>query len=94
MPGLKVGIVISVIDKATNPLGACPDRRGSPLPSDIMATRQVPPISALLLWHEGHFLQLWHRETSFLDTMAAIYERVAKGPPDDTNRVPGPEGGR
>lgn len=66
--------------------------RGNPLPSDIMAARQFPPISALLLRREGHCPQIWHRETSFLDTMAAIYERAVKGLPDATNTGPGPEG--
>lgn len=68
--------------------------RGRPLPSDVVAVRQVPPISALLLRREGDYPQFWHRETSFLDTMAAIYERVAKGLPDAKNRGRGNEGRR
>lgn len=53
--------------------------RGRPLPKDIVAGREVPPISALLLRREGEHPEFWHRQNSFPDTMAAIYERVAKG---------------
>ena len=51
--------------------------RGRPVPRE--ADRQVPPVSALLLRREGDYPEFWRRETSFLETMAAIYERVAKG---------------
>lgn len=66
--------------------------RGKPLPQDSGPDRQVPPVSALLLRRAGDYPEFWHRETSFLETMAAIYERVAKGLPPD--RGPGTEGRR
>ena len=53
--------------------------RGRPVPRE--ADRQVPPVSALLLRRAGDYPEFWHREISFLETMAAIYERVAKGLP-------------
>ena len=53
--------------------------RGRPVPKE--ADRQVPPVSALLLRRAGDYPEFWHREISFLETMAAIYERVAKGLP-------------
>ena len=55
--------------------------RGRPLPQGSGPDRQVPPVSALLLRRAGDYPEFWHRETSFLETMAAIYERVAKGLP-------------
>lgn len=65
--------------------------RGRPLPQGSGPDRQVPPVSALLLRRAGDYPEFWHSETSFLETMAAIYERVAKGLPPD--RGPG-NGGR
>ena len=55
--------------------------RGRPIPRDTVTQRQVPPVSALLLRREGDYPEFWHREVSFLETMADIYERVAKGLP-------------
>ena len=55
--------------------------RGRPLPQGSGPDRQVPPVSALLLRRAGDYPEFWHRESSFLETMAAIYERVAKGLP-------------
>ena len=66
--------------------------RGRPLPSDASTARPAPPISALLLRREGDYPQFWHRESSFLDTMAEIYERVAKGLPTAGSSDPGSAG--
>jgi len=66
--------------------------RGRALPQGSGPDRQVPPVSALLLRRAGDYPEFWHRETSFLETMAAIYERVAKGLPAD--RGPDKEGRR
>ena len=63
--------------------------RGRPIPKDIAAERQVAPISALLLQREGDYPEFWHRESSFLEAMAKIYERVAKGlPSKDDEGIP------
>ncbi len=63
--------------------------RGRPLPKETEVGRQVPPVSALLLRREGDYPEFWHREKSFLDTMAEIYERVAKGLPPAQGSGPG-----
>ena len=63
--------------------------RGRPIPQDAVAGRQVPPVSALLLRREGDYPEFWHREVSFLETMADIYERVAKGLPPKQGSDPG-----
>ena len=63
--------------------------RGRPLPKETESDRQVPPVSALLLRREGDYPEFWHREKSFLDTMAEIYERVAKGLPPAQGSRPG-----
>jgi uncharacterized Zn finger protein len=55
--------------------------RGRPLPAETAEDRQIPPVSALLLRREGDYPQFWHRQNSFIDAMADIYERVAKGLP-------------
>lgn len=60
--------------------------RGRPLPQGSGPDRQVPPVSALLLRRAGDYPEFWHRESSFLETMAAIYERVAKRLPPDRGR--------
>ena len=60
--------------------------RGKPLPQGSGPDRQVPPVSVLLLRRAGDHPEFWHRETSFLEAMAAIYERVAKRLPP----APGP----
>ena len=57
--------------------------RGRPLPSEPAADRQVPPVSALLLRREGDYPEFWYRQNSFIDAMAAIYERVAKRLPPE-----------
>lgn len=66
--------------------------RGRPVPRE--ADHQVPPVSALLLRREGDYPEFWHRETSFLETMAGIYERVAKGLPPVRSQGQGSDKGR
>lgn len=53
--------------------------RGRPLPREVTAEGQAPPVSALLLRREGDYPEFWHRNTSFIEAMAAVYERIAKG---------------
>ena len=60
--------------------------RGRPLAREVTAEGQAPPVSALLLRREGDYPEFWHRDTSFLETMAGVYERVAKGIPPETRR--------
>ena len=55
--------------------------RGKPLPREVTAEGQAPPVSALLLRREGDYPEFWPRNTSFIAAMAAVYERVAKGIP-------------
>ena len=55
--------------------------RGIPLPAETPEDRQIPPVSALLLRREGDYPEFWHRQNSFIEAMAEIYERVAKGLP-------------
>lgn len=63
--------------------------RGRPLPRDVTAEGQAPPVSALLLRREGDYPEFWHRNTSFIEAMAAVYERVAKGiPPKSAEALP------
>ena len=57
--------------------------RGRPVPREVRAEGHAPPVSALLLRREGDYPEFWHRDTSFIEAMAALYERVAKGLPDD-----------
>ena len=57
--------------------------RGRPVPREVRAEDHAPPVSALLLRREGDYPEFWHRDTSFIEAMAALYERVAKGLPDD-----------
>ena len=68
--------------------------RGRPLAREAVAAHQVPPISALLLRREGDYPEFWHREASFLDAMAAIYERIANGLPSDRDSGWGARGHR
>ena len=56
--------------------------RGRPVPREVRAEGKAPPVSALLLRREGDYPEFWHRDTSFIEAMAALYERVAKGFPD------------
>lgn len=56
--------------------------RGRPVPREVRAEDHAPPVSALLLRREGDYPEFWHRDTSFIEAMAALYERVAKGLPD------------
>ena len=53
--------------------------RGRPLPREVTAEGQAPPVSALLLRREGDYPEFWPRNTSFIEAMAAVYERIAKG---------------
>ena len=55
--------------------------RGRPLPAAVRENRQQPPVSALLIRRAGDYPEFWHRESSFLEAMSEIYERVAKGLP-------------
>ena len=57
--------------------------RGRPVPREVRAEGQAPPVSALLLRREGDYPEFWPRDTSFIEAMAALYERVAKGLPGD-----------
>ena len=57
--------------------------RGRPVPRAVRAQGNAPPVSALLLRREGDYPEFWYRDTSFIEAMAALYERVAKGFPDD-----------
>ena len=56
--------------------------RGQPLPREMTAEGEAPPVSALLLRREGDYPEFWPRDTSFIEAMAEVYERVAKGLPD------------
>lgn len=62
--------------------------RGGSLPRLAPEERQHPPISALMLRREGDYPEFWHREVSFLDSMAAIYERISKGLPKGSDSGP------
>jgi uncharacterized Zn finger protein len=63
--------------------------RGRPLAREVTAEGQAPPVSALLLRREGDYPEFWHRDTSFLEAMAGVYERVAKGiPPKPAEALP------
>jgi uncharacterized Zn finger protein len=63
--------------------------RGKPLPREVTAEGQAPPVSALLLRREGDYPEFWPRNTSFIAAMAAVYERVAKGiPPKSAEGLP------
>ncbi len=55
--------------------------RGRPLPRGEAADRQLPPVSALLLRKEGDYPAFWQRESSFIEAMSEIYERVANSLP-------------
>ena len=57
--------------------------RGRPVPREVRAEGEAPPVSALLLRREGDYPEFWHRDTSFIEALAALYERVAKGLPSD-----------
>ena len=63
--------------------------RGRPLPRDVTAEGQTPPVSALLLRREGDYPEFWHRDTSFLEAMADLYERMAKAVPSPPAGLPG-----
>lgn len=66
--------------------------RGRPLPKDAGTDQGDPPVSALLLRREGDYPEFWTRHGSFIEAMAAFYERVSKGLP---RTVPSsPSGGR
>ena len=54
---------------------------GRPLSHGVPADRQLPLVPALMLRKEGDYPAFWHRESSFLDAMSEIYERVANGLP-------------
>jgi uncharacterized Zn finger protein len=62
--------------------------RGRPLPREVTAEGQAPPVSALLLRREGDYPKFWHRNTSFIEAMAAVYERIAKGIPRRSTEAP------
>jgi len=55
--------------------------RGLPLPRGVAADRRLPPVPALLLRKEGDYPAFWQRESSFIDAMSEIYERVANSLP-------------
>ena len=63
--------------------------RGRSVPRDVTAEGQALPVSALLLRREGDYPEFWHRETSFLEAMADLYERVAKAVPSLPADLPG-----
>lgn len=55
--------------------------RGSPLPGNPPEVRNAPPAPALLLRRAGDYPEFWHRENSFIEAMAELYERVASRQP-------------
>ena len=57
--------------------------RGRPVPRAVRAEGAAPPVSVLLLRRQGDYPEFWSRNTSFIEAMAPLYERIAKALPND-----------
>ena len=57
--------------------------RGRPVPRAVRAEGEAPPVSVLLLRRQGDYPEFWYRNTSFIEAMAPLYERIAKALPND-----------